>query len=298
MDITQLQHFKTVAGLQHMTRAAEELNVSQPALSQSIIRLEEELGVQLFERKGRNIQLNEYGRAFLPTAEQILAAVDDGKLLLKSMRQKNSNLVSIIALTLWGFPNLEEHIKDDEDCKNVNLSVYSCPVNQVISKLKNGDADFCLMTIDFDDPDLESRLVHWHEMGVLVRNDHPLAGKTVSLDAFRDETFVAFVGGTAPRMNFNALFSQIEWRPNVTTEVDNYSDIVRAVCTGKYIATTVSAIHENYNYTNQRLSFVHLLQPERKVGLKLYWLRNHKQKPIVRAVKNSIAKYFLEFERR
>ena len=58
MDINQLLYFQKVAELQHMTKAAEELNISQAALSQAIRSLERELGVQLFERVGRNIALS------------------------------------------------------------------------------------------------------------------------------------------------------------------------------------------------------------------------------------------------
>ncbi|GHO56340.1 hypothetical protein KSB_48150 [Ktedonobacter robiniae] len=68
MELLQLKYFLTVARLEHMTRAAEELGIAQPPLSQTIARLEEELGVPLFDRLGRNIQrLEQSGRKFAPT---------------------------------------------------------------------------------------------------------------------------------------------------------------------------------------------------------------------------------------
>lgn len=64
MEIEQLQYFKTVATMQHMTRAAEILSISQPALSKSISNIEQELGVPLFDREGRSIYLNRFGQLF------------------------------------------------------------------------------------------------------------------------------------------------------------------------------------------------------------------------------------------
>lgn len=64
MEWQQLHYFSTLAKIQHMTRAAEELSISQPALSRSIARLEEELGVPLFDRHGRGIYLNHFGQSF------------------------------------------------------------------------------------------------------------------------------------------------------------------------------------------------------------------------------------------
>lgn len=64
MEWQQLEYFVTVAKLEHMTRAAEALAISQPALSRSISKLEEELGVPLFDRQGRSIMLNRYGELF------------------------------------------------------------------------------------------------------------------------------------------------------------------------------------------------------------------------------------------
>lgn len=63
MDITQLQYFRTVAHLEHITQAAEELHISQPNLSNAIKRLETSLGVALFERRNGRIFLNDYGKS-------------------------------------------------------------------------------------------------------------------------------------------------------------------------------------------------------------------------------------------
>lgn len=64
MELLPLIYFKTVAHYENMSRAAEQLHITQPALSKSISQLEDSLGIQLFDRQGRTIRLNRYGRFF------------------------------------------------------------------------------------------------------------------------------------------------------------------------------------------------------------------------------------------
>lgn len=65
MDLNSLLYFVTVAKFENMSRASEQLHLSQPALSKSIALLEDNLGVELFDRNGRSIKLNRYGKFFL-----------------------------------------------------------------------------------------------------------------------------------------------------------------------------------------------------------------------------------------
>ena len=75
MTLNQLTYFQKIAELEHFSRAAEELNISQPSLSRSIDTLEQELGLPPFEKQGRNVALTKYGRIFLEHTERILAEV-------------------------------------------------------------------------------------------------------------------------------------------------------------------------------------------------------------------------------
>ena len=77
MELTQLEYFLEVARRQHITQAAEALNITQPALSKTIARLEDDLGVKLFDREGKGIRLNEYGQTALHYAERILYTIGD-----------------------------------------------------------------------------------------------------------------------------------------------------------------------------------------------------------------------------
>lgn len=79
MELLQLQYFLTVARLEHVTEAARSLHVTQSSLSKTIQRLEEDLGVPLFDRTGRKLRLNEFGSRFLHRAERALFELEQGK---------------------------------------------------------------------------------------------------------------------------------------------------------------------------------------------------------------------------
>src|SRR2546429_272694 len=78
VDLLQLRYFQAVAHHQHVSRAAADLHIAQPALSRSIARLETELGVPLFDRHGRRVQLNRLGALFLAPAARAIRDPDQG----------------------------------------------------------------------------------------------------------------------------------------------------------------------------------------------------------------------------
>lgn len=79
MDLLQLKYFQTVARLEHMTQAAKALSIARPSLSQTIAHLEDELGIPLFERQGRRIRLNAFGRALLLHVERLFRELDEAR---------------------------------------------------------------------------------------------------------------------------------------------------------------------------------------------------------------------------
>ena len=96
MELMQLRYFVTVAQLQHLTRAAEQLRISQPALSKAISRLEEELGTELFDRSANRIALNSSGRLYLQYVSQALSMLDSGETALQCQAGVVSGSVSIM----------------------------------------------------------------------------------------------------------------------------------------------------------------------------------------------------------
>ena len=100
--LNQLEYFLTIARLQHVTRAAEVLSISQPALSHSIARLEDEIGVPLFERNGRNIQLTRYGQVFAARVEDVLDQLQKGKQEIQELAHPDKGMINLAYLNILG----------------------------------------------------------------------------------------------------------------------------------------------------------------------------------------------------
>ena len=95
MELLQIEYFLVVARTENMTAAANSLHVAQSSVSRCISRLEESLGVPLFERSGRGIVLSDYGRAFYKRAETVMRELSDGEQQLNEMRDQHIGRVSI-----------------------------------------------------------------------------------------------------------------------------------------------------------------------------------------------------------
>lgn len=289
MDINHLRNFIKIAELQHMTKAAQELNISQSALSQSVSHLENELGVALFDRLGRNIILNQYGIAYLAEVKAALEHLDCGYNTLKEMKSQDINSISVIAPTWFGFQALISEISTK--CKGAKISVFNCGADQAASRLKSGEADLCVFPSSLNDPELDCRLLRMDEMGILVSASHPLANcDSVPLESFKDYEFAAFHEGISQRINCEALCAKVGWIPKITFEADNYADIVRAVSSGRYVAAVVRTIYLNYGAENLR--FISLSDISFSVPLSIYWVKDRKIKPIAKTVREIIINHF------
>lgn len=106
MELLQLHYFRKVARLQHLSQAARELHITQPALSQMIAKLEKELGAPLFSREGRRIRLNAFGEAFLKKVETALEALEEGQRIVADMAGLEKGVVSFDATFIPHFPDV------------------------------------------------------------------------------------------------------------------------------------------------------------------------------------------------
>lgn len=122
MELTQLRYFLEVASSQHITKSAEKLHIAQPALTQAIHRLEDDLGVPLFESKGRNIVLNEYGKHLAKSVAPLIEQLDKVPEELRRMAKLDRETLRINVLAASAL--VTEAILEYKKRSDINFSVF------------------------------------------------------------------------------------------------------------------------------------------------------------------------------
>ena len=189
MDLLQLQYFRTIARLENITKASELLYVAQPNLSVSLRRLEDELGVALFDRRRGKIKLTETGRLFLDYVDGILDRLDEGIAAVRDAERRADEQVRI-ASTIADLMGslLREYLPGHE---NVTFRQINCRNADVAGKVLNGEADFGFVFGACPLQGLEYIEVDSCERVVQLAKNHPLAERgTLSLAELSGQRFI------------------------------------------------------------------------------------------------------------
>ena len=217
MDLLHLKYFQTVARMEHITKASHKLNIAQPALSKTISSLEKELGVQLFDRKGRYIVLNEYGRLFLKRVDSILDLVESSKKELQDTSLENSGEVKILSPAAANvLPSLLSNFRKLYPNITFNVS-HTLP-----SSYKKSDFDLYISS-SFTKLNSENSITLTCEEILLgVSINHPLSLKDeVYLSEVSDENFIVITKGENYREVIDILCESANFKPKIAFESDS-----------------------------------------------------------------------------
>lgn len=215
MDLYQLNYFVKVAETEHMTRAAEELNVSEPTLSRAIRQLERELETKLFERRGRSIALTESGHVLLFRAREILKSMEGLEAEVKGVHQTFQPVRLVARAASCLIPGLLEEFT--KQYPEISVIVIQND-NHVI---RNEDYDLMISGSFIQPPKYSSTILLDDPFEILLPKDHPLTCESVihphQLDGF---TMV----GLAPNRFISKVVYQYLEEHNVNVHHQVYSD--------------------------------------------------------------------------
>ncbi len=216
MEISQLRHFLEVARREHVTKSAEALHIAQPALTQSVHRLEKELGVPLFAAQGRNIRLTPYGRYFYEKLAPVMASLDELPGLLKTMAKLEDATVhlNILAASALVTRAVIEYQKIDSGLRvtlaqNDQNALYDICVT---TKFPNREAG----------TEHDSVYVCTETIYLAVPNIGPFRGKgSVRLRDVADAGFISLTGSKQLRAICDTYCASAGIRPNIIFESDS-----------------------------------------------------------------------------
>ena len=196
MNLKQLYYFKRLAETEHYTEAASALCITQPALSHAISELEKELGVALFARRGRNIQITPNGKRFLPYVEDALTSLENGRMTL----QKSSPAYSDVTFFFTQGTSLT-----------------------LLQDLKAGKTDLAICSYIADEPDINFIPVIQQELVVVTAREHPLASlyeNEVDLGETIHYPYVYFSENSGLRPFIDNVFMQQKLVPDIACYVE------------------------------------------------------------------------------
>ncbi|MCG7200630.1 LysR family transcriptional regulator [Marinobacter pelagius] len=198
MELRHLRYFVAVAEEGNLTRAADKLFIAQPPLTRAIKQLEEEIGVELFIRKPRGLELTTGGEYFLEQARQILdkvsATVDD----TRRIAQHRKTLFSIGFVPSVFYGQLPLMVRRLRQNKNLEIVLHELKTREQVEALKSGKIDIGFGRLRIEDPDVEQENLFDEPIIAALPAKHPLTRHPPSMKELSEWPMVAFPSGPGP----------------------------------------------------------------------------------------------------
>ena len=204
MTLEQLRVFVAVAERQHVTRAAEALNLAQSAVSAHIAALEARHGAKLFHRVGRGIELTEAGRLFLKEAQTVLARAEAAELVLSELGGLKRGTLAVAASQTIGSYWLARHLVAFRLAyPGVEVKLIIGNTSQVAGYVREGTSELGFVEGHIEDPTLASESIARDKMIVVVGHEHPWSKRIpVTFDDLHDTDWVIREPGSGTRSEF------------------------------------------------------------------------------------------------
>lgn len=239
MTLNQLGYFYQAAVLQHFNQAAEKMNISEPSLSRSISSLEDELGVTLFEKRGRNVILTKVGEIFLEHATQIL---DDVKRAENKMHHLATDgghidIAYVSPLAREYIPRTVRNFLSLEQNKNITFNFNQDITSVNIEGLKKGAYDLIFGSYSANEPNIEFVPIIKQEIVAILPAGHPLSRKEALQAAdFADYQVLGYNRHSGLGKYTRSFFKEHGIAPNFICESPDENGIASLVAQGFGIA--------------------------------------------------------------
>lgn len=295
MDLVQLKYFQMVAKTGNVSKAAEKLFVTQPNLSKSIARLEEELKVPLFDHRKGKIVLNEYGRVFLSSVELAFNELNNGQQTVLRMYETNQHVLRLGCCVEDFLPDMLHDFT--QKYPDVGIRQISCAMDGIADKLLDQSADIIITSEPVDNENIRYLELGRQEYVLLMNREHRLAGQNgVDLEELQEEKFIC----DSSRMSLKKLQSicQIKgFKPDVAYEVESSSLIFRLLELNSGIAlmpiAQVLKLQRIYPESKKHIYVTHIRDDIPKANIGFAYHRSY----IFTYAANCLLEYVQEFFR-
>lgn len=295
MDLLQLRYFQTVARLEHMTKAARQLSIAQPSLSQTIARLEEELGVPLFDRKGREIRLNQFGMVFLRRVERIFGELEDARHEIADLAGMEHGRIALAVVIPQILPDLLRSFLAEHPHVSFHL-FHQHSSETVKQQLEQGEIDLCITS-----PPIEQTGIGWislmrEEIYLMVPPDHRLGSRaSIHLREVEHEPFISLKPGNTMRDLTDNCCRQAGFTPRVAFEGDEPSTLRGLVTAGLGVAFISELVLRNVADPSVIVP-LRIEEPRCDRIIGLAWRKEHYLSQAAQYFRDFVIQYFKKIE--
>jgi len=234
MELHQLRYFCAVAETGSFSRAAEHSHVSQPSLSQQILKLEAELGARLFDRLGRSVRLTEVGKTFLPRARAVLRELEAARGDVVESKDSISGQVAVGAIPTvapYFLPSVLASFSKRFSESAVTVIEEITPV--LLERLRAGSIDIAILALPVRGHEFDALPLLTEPLFAALPKKHILARRTaIALRDLRKEPFLLLRDGHCFRENALAACDRARVSPQVVFESGQFSSLLGLVGAG------------------------------------------------------------------
>ncbi|WP_445478892.1 LysR family transcriptional regulator [Lysinibacillus irui] len=290
MELLQLKYFQTVARLEHMTKAAEQLQIAQPSLSKTISRLEEDLGVELFDREHRKISLNAAGKVFLNRVDRAFAELNEGQRELNQFMDQDQKSITLAVTIPRVLPSLLGSFLSKHP--DVRFQQFLKSVSSMKKMLLEGELDYCISSIPIEGEGIRWEPLITEEIFLIVPPNHQLAEReSVRLEEVKDEAFISMNTGYGFRNLTDQFCREAGFVQHIAFEGDEptvISDLVRQGL-GVAFVSELSWVPKSGQFPHK----LRIIEPTCQRTIGLAWSEKRYFTPIAKQFRLFVLDYFL-----
>lgn len=276
MEIHQLRYFCAAAETGSFTRGAHREHVTQPTLSQQLLKLENELGTKLFDRRQHRVELTTSGRTFLRSVKTILTQLHDAKEEIQKSTNEDSGSIRVGAT-----PTLTQYMlspivgKFSQNHPATKIHVVEDLQFRLLAALRSGLLDMALVHLPVAGREFRTQKLIQQSLYVALPTNHPLAGhKQVRLSQLRQEPFLLLRDGLRFGTIVREILRNARIEPEIAFEGSSMGNILAMVSAG----AGISLVPQIATVKRAGCRFIPL-EGSRRTGIGWAMLRNYAFKP-------------------
>ncbi len=293
MELRHLKYFEAVARHSHVTRAAAELHIAQPALSKQVSQLEQELGVALFDRVGRNVRLTEAGEALLPHVRAVLAQIESARAEMSERVGLRRGRARIGTPPSVGTQLLPKALAAfNKRYPGIELRLCEAGIQTLLELLESGMADLAIATLPVEDQALTVVPLFTESIVVAVSKEHRFANRTtVTLSELSEDAWVLSPNNYELRDATLNACQKAGFKPRVVLDGGEMDTLLRLVEAGVGIALVPSLVLQN---TSHRITGLQVNDCNLERSLGLVWRGDRVASPAARALREFLMEHLME----